>query len=1183
MPKRHEDGEKRRDFPVVGIGASAGGIPALKRFFSSAPPDGNIAFVVVMHLAPGRESVLGDIVGRFSPLPTDVVDGETAVEPGHVYVIPPDAALTLEDGHLLTARPGSGVGPRGPVDGFLASLAADRGENAACVILSGTGSDGTQGLRAIKEHGGLALAQEAAEYDGMMRSAVATGLVDFVLPAEEMAGKLHDYFGHLRETAPRKDGDGLRREVASHLPAICALLRARTGHDFSEYKDSTIIRRIQRRMQVLQRETPEAYLERLKTEPREIDLLFHDLLIGVTSFFRDPLAFEALDREVITPLMENVGPDTAIRVWVPGCSTGEEAYSIAMLLHERLSPERKRPVIQIFASDIDERGLEVGRLGRYPASIAEQVSERRLKRFFVREDGTFRVVGELRESILFSTHDLLRDPPFSKLDLISCRNLLIYMTSELQDRVIPLFNYALRGEGYLFLGSSENVTRHTRLFTTVDKAHRIFRRRPEMRSRLPEFPLSTHAPRLTPQPARPRPEPPDGSLQRLAERQLLDRFGPAHAVVNANGDVLHISAKTGKYLELPAGTPDNNLVGMARPGLRLDLRGAIHRAAASGETVLQNEISVGTNGGRQMIDLVVQPLRRDGKEDATFLVVFRDRGGLQTDDDFPHQTLDDGEATTVQHLEHELRTMTERLQTTTEELESSNEELKSANEELSSINEELQSSNEELETSKEELSSMNEELQTVNAELSARVEELSRANSDIQNLLESTQVATVFLDRDLCVKKFTPAAKELFFLVESDEGRPIGHLRARFKADTLQDDAEQVLRRLAPIERTVEGLDSGRRYAMRILPYRTVADRISGVVITFVDISRITEAEARIQELTDSLKDRVVSLETLLDLVPVGVFIMSGDAPEQAALNRAAARLLGRDDGTPTPRMLSSELPLHTAGVTMPRASQPLLRAAHTREPVPAFEAELHREDGKSIDVIVTATPLASARGKPPGAIAAMVDITERRQAEVHQQMLLDELQHRAKNILATVTALARKTGGETAAAEEATAALVGRLQAMARTHELLSRDLWRGVPLEELVRVTLDPYLGKAEDEIAIAGPAVVVDPKASSILGMVFYELASNAAQYGALGPRHGRLAVGWSVESRDGRRWLSLAWRETLAEPLPAPEARGFGTTFIERSLSYELSGRASLAFEADGLSCVLEFPLDPPEDS
>lgn len=1022
------------------------------------------------------------------------------------------------------------------------------------MILSGTGSDGTQGLRAIKEQGGLALAQESAEYDGMMRSAVATGLVDFVLPAEEMPGKLIQYFGHLRETAPQKDGKGLRREVANHLPAICALLRARTGHDFSEYKESTIIRRIQRRMQVLQRKAPEAYIDRLKADPHEIDLLFHALLIGVTSFFRDPQAFEAVDREVITPLMENVGPDSTIRVWVPGCSTGEEAYSIAMLLHERLPPDRKRPHIQIFASDIDERSLEVGRIGRYPASIAEQVGDARLKRFFVREDGTFRVVGELRESILFSTHDLLRDPPFSKLDLISCRNLLIYMNGALQDRVIPLFNYALRDNGALFLGSSENVTRHVRLFAIVDKAHRIFRRRPEGRARLPEFPLSTHAPRLTPSPARPRAEPADGSLQRLAERQILERFGPAHAVVNAQGDVLHISARTGKYLELSAGTPDNNIIAMARPGLRLDLRGAIHRAAATGETVVQNEIGVGTNGGRQLIDLLVQPLRRGEKEDATLLVVFRDVGGIQNDEDFPHHTIEDGEAATVQHLEHELRTMSERLQTTTEELESSNEELKSANEELQSSN--------------EELSSMNEELQTVNAELSARVEELSRANSDVQNLLESTQIATVFLDRHLCVKKFTPAAKELFYLVESDEGRPIGHLRARFAADTLTDDAEQVLRRLTSVERTVEG-ENGMRYSMRILPYRTVADVISGVVITFVDITRITEAEARIQELTDSLRDRVDSLEALLDLVPVGVFIMAGEHPDQASLNRTAARLLGRDEAAPTPRMLPSELPLHASGVTMPRASQPLLRAARTRESVPPFEAQLRREDDTSLDVLVTATPLASVRGKPAGAIAAMVDITERRQAEVHQQLLLDELQHRAKNILATVTALARRTGGASEAAEEATAALVGRLQAMARTHELLSRDLGRGAPLDDLLRATLAPYRGA---EIALAGPPVVIDPKASSILGMVLYELASNAAKHGALGPRPGRLAVGWSLDTRDGQHWLALRWKETLATPpetpLDAPETRGFGTTFIERSLSCELSGKRSSAARRSG---------------
>jgi two-component sensor histidine kinase/PAS domain-containing protein len=393
-----------------------------------------------------------------------------------------------------------------------------------------------------------------------------------------------------------------------------------------------------------------------------------------------------------------------------------------------------------------------------------------------------------------------------------------------------------------------------------------------------------------------------------------------------------------------------------------------------------------------------------------------------------------------------------------------------------------------------------------------------------------------------------------------------------------------VLRRLGTVERTVEALDNGARYALRILPYRTVDDVISGVVITFVNITRITEAEARIQELTDSLRDRVVSLETLLDLVPVGVFIMTGDRADRASLNRAAARLLKRDEAAPTPRMLSSELPLHAGGVALPRASQPMLRAAHTGEPVPAFEAQLRRVDGTSLDVIVTATPLASARGTPPGAIAAMVDITERRRAEAHQQLLLHELQHRVKNILATVTALARRTGTESRSGEDATAALVGRLQAMARTHEVLSRDMWRGAHVDELLRAALAPYLGARSDAIAISGPRVLLDPKASSILGMVLYELASNAAQYGALASAEGRLEIDWSVGSRESPlRWLSLRWKETLDRPVRPPDARGFGTTFIERSLSYELSGTASIAFEPQGIVCVLELPLDHLEDA
>ena len=724
--------------PVVGIGASAGGVEALRRFFAAIEPDCGMAFVVVQHLDPGHPSSLGQILARSGKLPVRPVEHDAAVEPGAAYVIPPDAILTIRQRRLLLTRPAPALGHRTPVDEFLVSLARDQTDNAACVILSGTGSDGTLGLRAIKESGGLTLAQGDAEYGGMMRSAVATGLVDFVLRPEEMPRRLASYFSH-KIAADRQSGrDDATADEHGQLAQICTLLRLRTGNDFSGYKGKTMLRRVQRRMHVLQTDDVAAFIERLRSDPHEVELLFQDLLIGVTSFFREPRSFDALERSVIPALFEGRGPNDTIRVWVPGCSTGEEAYSLAILLRECAPKPHAAPRIQIFASDIDERSLQLARQGRFPAAIANDIRGPQLKRSFTREDGTYRIADELREMCLFSTHNLLRDAPFSRLDLISCRNVLIYFEGSLQDRIVPLFHYALRPNGYLFLGSSENVTRHPRLFATVDKAHRIFQRRALFERRLPEFPLvSPDAAHRTPSSSRAGGAQP--TLQAIAEQEILQRYAPAYVMVNAEGDVLLASGRTGKYLELPAGAPDNNVFNLARPGLRLELRAAIHKAMQSGQRALQTNVTVGTNGGRQDIHLHVQPIRQEDSA-PLYMIVFQDLGGVRP---LAGQELseadENAEAASIRHLDMELRAIKERLQTTTEELESSNEELRSSNEELSSMNEELQSANEELETSKEELQSINEELQTVNAELAARVEELGRANSDIANLLESTQ------------------------------------------------------------------------------------------------------------------------------------------------------------------------------------------------------------------------------------------------------------------------------------------------------------------------------------------------------------------------------------------------------------------------------------------------------------
>lgn len=1169
------------DVPVTGIGASAGGIGALEGLLPLLPRDAGVAYVVVQHMDPHHDSVLPSLLGKVSQLPVVVIEDRMRLEPDQVHILPPNATLAVADGHLHLATPTEPRGQRTPIDGFFRSLAEAKGERAAGIILSGTGSDGTIGLRAIKEHGGLTIAQDDAEYDGMMRSAVRTGMVDFVLPLEGIPARLADYFRHLTDIDGRKGPDGVRLETTDHLAQICTLLRTRTGHDFSGYKDKTVARRVQRRMQVLQIDEVPDFIERLRKEPQELDALLQDLLIGVTNFFRDPQAFEALEREVIPRLFDGKGPEDTIRVWVPGCSTGEEAYSIAILLREYMPKVQNAPKLQIFASDIDEQSLQIARIGRFPATIAKDVPTSRLERYFVREDGSYRIASDLREICLFSSHNLLRDAPFSKLDLITCRNLLIYLTVDLQNRLIPLFHYALNDGGFLFLGTSENVTRHSRLFGTVDKPHRIFNRRPQLDRRLPEFPLTAPEGARRAAAASPRAVVEQEPLQILAERQLLDRYSPAYVVINADGELLHGSARTGKYLELPPGAPRMDIFSMARPGLRPDLRAGVHKALGTNQPVIQKNVTVGTNGGRITIDLVIHPIRPRDVHDPVYMVVFQDATGVISAMESENaETVEELESANLRQLEMELRATRERLQTTTEELESSNEELKSGNEELSSMNEELQSANEELETSKEELQSINEELQTVNAELNARVEELSRANSDIANLLESTQIATVFLDRNLAVKSFTPAAKDVFRLVESDAGRPITHVRARFHSDTVQEDAERVLRTLATIERQVESTYNGARFVMRMMPYRTVDNVIGGVVITFVDVTQITAAETRIRELSHDLRNRVQSLEILLNMLPVGILIVEDNTSAGVRINRYGAQMLGDgSDGADGAGMSAaqSELRIFQADRELVPEEHPLRRAAHSGQAVQSLEGYLLRKDGGRIDIMMSATPLFDDTGKVRGGIAAMLDISERRAAEAHQRILLHELQHRVKNIITTIGALASRMIDDSGSLDDFSPAFLGRLRAMAATHELLSRGNWTGASLQALIETAVRAQVSPENSQVILRGPELVLTPNSASTLGLVFYELATNATKHGSLAGAQGHVDVSWQLQTGDDGADVRIDWTESGGRVVDGPIKDGFGTNFIRRSIEYELSGSVTLQLALAGLRCTLTFPL------
>ncbi|HEX2943720.1 MAG TPA: CheR family methyltransferase [Rhodopila sp.] len=868
-----------------------------------------------------------------------------------------------------------------------------------------------------------------------------------------------------------------------------------------------------------------------------------------------------------------------MRVWVPGCATGEEAYSIAMLLREHAATLPAAPKLQIFASDIDEKALDVARTGRYPATIAKDMPPEILARYFVREDGSYRIASDLRELCLFSVHNLLRDAPFSRQDLISCRNLLIYLNADLQSRVIPLFYYALNPNGFLFLGTSENVTRNARLFTTVDKINRIFRRRPDGERRLPNFPLSTPNPPQRALPIQAVRNAGEQSLRAAAERQLLERFAPAYVVINAEGDLLQSSARTGKYLELPPGTPDTNLFRMARTGLQLELRAIVHRAISSGQSVMQPRVSVTTDGGRQEIDLFVQPLRFGNGPEALYLVVFKDLGAMQAASGL--QILDsDADVTdaSVRHLEEELRATRERLQTTSEALESSNEELKSSNEELSSMNEELQSANEELETSKEELQSINEELHTVNAELNARVDELTRANNDMSNLLNSTQIATIFLDRQLLVKGFTPAAKDVFHLVESDAGRPIMHVRPRLEIGNLQEDAERVLRTLGTIERPVKSSENDTMFMMRLLPYRTMDNVISGVVVTFIDITRVAAAEMRVTELTRALHARIQELETVIDLVPVGIIIAEGAGPDRMLVNQCGAQLLGYEDGHKGLTPVRPGFKLFNGDTEVTTDDMPLRRVLTTGETPPPFQGRLQRQDGKMVEVMVSATPLFDDTQAIRGAIAAIVDISAHKAAEARQRVLLDELQHRVKNTLATVSSLATRMGRRSKSLAEFQESFLSRLSAMARTHDLLSNGAWEGANLRSLLGVALDSYANTEKTNIVLNGEDIKLTPATATTLGMVFHELATNAAKYGALSVERGVIEVSWTVQQNaENGPQLHIAWAERNGPPVDVNAAESFGTGFVRRSVEYEMEGQATLRLLPEGLQCDIEFPV------
>ena len=831
-----------KGFPVVGIGASAGGLEALELFLSHLQPDAGLAYVVVQHLDPTHQDMLVELLQRVTPIPVLQAADRLRIEPDHVYVIPPNCDLSMLHGLLHVLEPAGPRGLRLPIDSFFRALALDRGDLAIGVILSGMGADGTLGMRSIKDAAGMSFAQTpaTAKFEAMPRSVIEAGLVDVVAPAEELPGRIAVALGHPVSPAT---GDWADKDVGT-LDKVMLLLRSQTGHDFSHYKKPTVHRRIERRMGLHQLSRLKDYLQYLRANPGEVDLLFCELLIGVTQFFRDPEAWNALRDEALPALFAACPEGMAFRAWTPGCSTGEEAYTLAMTFKEAQdrTPHPGRYSLLIFATDLDKNAIDRARQGYYPPAASADLSPARLARFFIPEERGYRVSKEIREMVIFAPQNLVMDPPFTKLDLLTCRNLLIYLDTELQRKLLPLFHYSLNQGGILFLGSAETIGSATELFTPLDRKFRLYRRLKRMGSLdMLDFPsrFLKHNPEVLLDRNTPLKGPNSTvNLQSLTGHLLLQRYVPSAVLVGPEGDLLYTSGRTGKYLEPAVGAASMNIFAMLRQGLGAPLGEAFHQALRDKGVVHLDQVKVGTNGGTQFVNIAVEYLTEPEALQGKVIIIFTDVPSLL---DGAHPAA--AKPSRSRKGNHELEDARLALQaahvevfSTREEMATSQEEMKSTNEELQSINEELQSTNEELTTSKEEMQSMNEELQTVNHELQAKVDELSMVNDDLKNLLNASDIATLFLDESLRIRRFTTQAASLIRLLAGDVGRPITDITTLLDYPELTADAHQVLETLVSRERRVATQDQ-RWFNVRIMPYRTHENRIDGVVITFSDVT----------------------------------------------------------------------------------------------------------------------------------------------------------------------------------------------------------------------------------------------------------------------------------------------------------------------------------------------------------
>jgi two-component system CheB/CheR fusion protein len=1138
---------------IVVLGASAGGIKALQAFFETIPADTGAAFVVVVHLDPEHRSELPRVLAVHTQMPVLQVHDRQKVDANHIYVIPPDRRLQLVDHEICAVKFDEPRGRRSPIDLLFRSLAERLGDGFA-VILSGAGSDGAIGARAVKESGGIILVQDPneAEYASMPRSAIATGVADVVMPVRGLASRLAELIrlkqqGVLLAPEPVVDEDLLRR--------ILAHVRTRTGHDFAKYKRSTVLRRIARRMQVTRTNQLQDYYEALRENPEEAQALLSDLLISVTTFFRDPESFEELQRTVLPQLFARNDVES-IRVWVAGCATGEEAYTVAMLLLEEATRHELRPAIQVFGSDLDVRALTVAREGRYPVAIETDVNEERLRRFFTRESDQYRVRQEVRDIVLFAAHDLVKDPPFSHVDLITCRNVLIYLDRDLQEQVCGTFHYALNAGGYLMLGASESAEHPVGLFRMLDRNTRLYQ----------STAVAGEKPRLLPNllgPVRlrehtvhlPRTLSPTAALSEAAiHRRLLEKVAPPSILVDETHRVVHMSETAGRYLQ-PAGGPlSSDVADLVRPELRFELRSALHRLFEQREPTLTLPLLVRFNGNRHRVHLHVKP-SDDSEAPRSAIVMFIE--GDAVEDDFP---IADAEASseTVRRLTQELDLTQARLRTVREESDAANEELRVANEEMQSVNEEYRSTSEELETSKEELQSINEELQTVNTELKLKLETISRAHSDLQNLMAATDFGTLFLDTGLRIKRFTDRVREVFSITPADQGRPITDFAHRLEYDGLTRDARAVLSDLTPVRREVHSHNDG-WYDVRMRPYRTVDDKIDGVVITFVDI---TERRAGEQQLKQ--------LKHLIEMSREPILVWDFDAGI-VDWNRGCEDLYGYSRNEALGKGIEQLLATAVPDSTMLQLRERLAADGHW------FGQLRQRAKNGRILLVEARLDLEVVDGRRL-VLESTRDVTEREVLQIRQQLLLGELTHRVKNTLAVAQAIAHQTEITSSSPSEFVQRFSGRLAALGHAHGLLVQSEWQGADLAALTRVQLQPYVADEQQGLRIEGPEISLPPDLATPFGLVLHELATNAAKYGALARPSGNVSVTWQLPANNGRRLLHLVWRESgVAAPAESQQA-GLGSRLIDNAIP---GAKVHRELSATGLVCTIELPLTEDE--